>query len=124
MRILLTAISCVALSAGAALAAPAIAAAETATRLAEAVPEFWIRLGVALDMQSRRTEAAAAFEKAVKLAPRNSNAWYYYANHLSFATDRREAALRAIATCSSLDPGNRAAEALQAKINERLTGAP
>jgi tetratricopeptide (TPR) repeat protein len=106
------------------LAMPATDAARRAVTLADAVPEFWIRLGVALDMQGRRPDAAAAFEKAVKLAPKNSRAWYYYANHLSFATDQRDAALRAIATSLSLDPGNRAAEALHVKLNERSPGAP
>lgn len=106
------------------LAAPAADAARGATTLADEVPEFWIRLGVAFDMGGRRADAAEAFEKAVKLAPKNSRAWYYYANHLSFATDQRDAALRAIATSLSLDPGNRAAEALHVKLNERSPGAP
>jgi cytochrome c-type biogenesis protein CcmH/NrfG len=105
------------------LATPAADAARHAVALADQVPEIWIRLGVALDMQGRRPDAAAAFEKAVKLAPKNSRAWYYYANHLSFATDQRDAALRAIATSLSLDPGNRAAEALHVKLNERSPGA-
>lgn len=105
------------------LAAPAVAAAERATALATVVPEFWIRLGIALDMRARHADAARAFEKAVKLAPRNAQAWYYYAHHLSFVTDQHDAALRAIATSLSLDPGNRAAEALQRKLNERPPGA-
>jgi tetratricopeptide (TPR) repeat protein len=107
-----------------ALAVPAMNAARRATELSNVVPEFWIRLGVALDMRARAAEAAEAFEKAVKLAPRNARAWYYYASHLSHATDQREAALRAIATSLSLDPGNRAAEALYLKLNERSPGAP
>lgn len=99
-------------------------AASRAVALAEAVPEFWIRLGVAHDLLSQRSEAARAFEKAVKLAPRSGHAWYYYAHHLSLATDQRDAALRAIATSLSLDPANRAAEALQLKLNERSPGVP
>jgi O-antigen ligase len=99
-------------------------AADRAVALSEVVPEFWIRLGVALDLLSRRSDAAQAFEKAVKLAPRSAYAWYYYAHHLSFATDTRDAALRAIATSLSLDPANRAAEALQLKLNERSPGVP
>jgi O-antigen ligase len=106
------------------VAETAIESARRATALASAVPEFWIRLGVALDMQSRRTEAEKAFLRAVELAPRNSHGWYYYAYHLSFDTNRRDAALRAIATCLSLDPGNGAAEALRVKLNERSSAAP
>jgi tetratricopeptide (TPR) repeat protein len=98
------------------LAQPAFSAASRATELARVVPEFWIRLGVALDMQARRSEAEKAFQNAVRLAPRNSQAWYYYAYHLSLATEQREAALRAIANCLSLDPGNAAAEALRVKL--------
>ena len=99
------------------------AAAERAVGLSAVVPEFWIRLGVALDLQGQRTEAASAYEKAVSLAPRSSHAWYYYAHHLSSDTDQRDAALRAIATCLSLDPGNAAAEALRVKLNDRTSGA-
>ncbi len=97
--------------------------AARAVSLSDVVPEFWIRLGVAHDLLARRNDAAQAFEKAVKLAPRSAYAWYYYAHHLSLATDTRAAALRAIATSLSLDPANRAAEALQLKLNERSPGA-
>jgi tetratricopeptide (TPR) repeat protein len=95
------------------LAGPAVRAANRATELGREVPEFWIRLGVALDMQGRRVDAQTAFEKSVRLAPRNGHAWYYYAHHLSLDTNRRDEALRAIANCLSLDPGNPAAEALR-----------
>ena len=105
------------------VAKPAVQAAERATAIARIVPEFWIRLGVALDMDGRREEAEKAFDTALRLSPRGSHAWYYYAFHLSLDTDRREAALRAIATCLSLDPGNGAAEALRVKLNERTAGA-
>jgi tetratricopeptide (TPR) repeat protein len=106
------------------VARPAVAAAQHATEIAPLVPEFWMRLGVGLDLQGRRAEAEQAFARALQLAPRSSNAWYYYAYHLSFDTDGREAALRAIATCLSLDPGNAAAEALRVTLNERPSGAP
>ena len=101
------------------LAEGAVAAANHAVRLGAVVPEFWIRLGLALDMQARRREGTNAFENAVKLAPQSSQAWYYYAHHLSLATEDREPALRAIAKCLSLDPGNPAAEALRVKLNGR-----
>jgi tetratricopeptide (TPR) repeat protein len=106
------------------LAAIAADTAERAVARSEVVPEFWIRLGIARDMQGRPDEAARAFEKAVSLAPRHPHVWYYYAYHLSFATNRRDDALRAIATCLSLDPGNAAGEALRVKLNDRMPGAP
>ncbi|MGH7945289.1 MAG: O-antigen ligase family protein [Opitutaceae bacterium] len=106
------------------LSGPAVAAAKRATELSSSVPEFWIRLGVGLDMGARRLEAEKAFENALRLAPKSSHAWYYYAYHLSFDTERRDDALRAIAASLSLDPGNAAAEALQVKLNERPSGAP
>jgi O-antigen ligase len=96
---------------------PAEAAARRALAISDVVPDFWLRLGVALDMQGHRDDARAAFERALQLAPRSANGWYYYADHLSRDTNSREAALRAIATCLSLDPGNDAAEALRSKFS-------
>lgn len=98
-------------------AEPAEAAARRALALSEVVPEFWLRLGIALQMQGRLTEATSAYERALRLAPRSATGWYYYADHLSRDTKTREAALRAIATCLSLDPGNADAEALRAKLS-------
>ncbi len=98
-------------------------AAEIAARRAIAasgvVPEFWIRLGVALDLRGQTDAARAAFERARDLAPQHSHVWYYYACHLSRDTKQREAALRAVAICLSLDPGNTEGEALRAKLNVR-----
>lgn len=105
------------------LAGPAEEAARKALRVTTVVPEFWIRLAVSLDMQSHTPEARRALEQALQLAPHHAHAWYYYAYHLSLATEQREAALRAIANCLSLDPGNRAAEALRAKLNARSLDA-
>lgn len=96
--------------------APAEAAARAALARTELVAEFWLRLAVALDLQGRRAEARPAFERALELAPRAPAGWYYYADHLSWDTNTRAAALRAIGTCLSLDPGNVAAEALRAKL--------
>jgi tetratricopeptide (TPR) repeat protein len=106
-----------------ALAEPAFSAARRATELSPVVPEFWIRLGVAFDMQAQAALAEEAFGTAVRLAPQNSDAWYYYAYHLSLDTKTRESALRAIANSLSLDPGNAAAEALYVKLNGRSSGA-
>jgi O-antigen ligase len=101
------------------LAPAAEIAARRALALSADVSEFWIRLGVALDLQGRAAEAKVAHERSLALAPRSSAGWYYYAHHLSRDTEGRDAALRAIATCLSLDPGNGAAEALRATLIPR-----
>jgi tetratricopeptide (TPR) repeat protein len=101
------------------LAGPAKDTARRALAISEAVPEFWIRFAVAAAMQERSKDAQNAFERALSLAPRSAAAWYYYAHYLSFDTKERMAALRAIANCLSLDPGNTAAEALRVKLNAR-----
>jgi O-antigen ligase len=106
------------------LAAPAIAAARQALALSEAVPEFWIRLGNALDLRGDTPAAAEAFSRAVTLAPRSAYAWYYYAYHVSRDRAQAARAAEAIATCLALDPGNRAAEALREKLNARRAGNP
>ena len=108
----------------AALAAETLAAARRATELAPTVPEFWIRRGVAHGMLGQRGAATESFEKSVRLAPKSASAWYYYAWHLSHDTKQREEALRAIATCLSLDPANRGAGTLRAKLDERSSAAP
>lgn len=66
--------------------------------------EFWVRKGVALDMQSRRKEAETCFHRALELAPNSGSWWYYYAYHLRVFPERKAEALRAIETCLSLDP--------------------
>lgn len=99
------------------LAGPAVAAARRALAISDVVPESWLRLGIALEMQGHRSDALAAFEQALRLAPRSAVGWYYYADQLSRDTKARDAALRAIATCLSLDPGNAPAEALRMKLS-------
>ncbi|PTY07366.1 hypothetical protein DB347_08680 [Opitutaceae bacterium EW11] len=83
--------------------------AETAAREAlsasTVVPEFWIRLGVALDLQGRWAEAGPAFGRAIETAPSNVIAWYYDAYHLSLLPAARPLALSAAETALLLDPG-------------------
>lgn len=78
--------------------------------------EFWIRRGVARDMQDRWVEASDDFAQAVKLAPTNTWAWYYYAEHLSRVYAAREAADAAAAFCLRLDPGNPLGLALRQRL--------
>jgi O-antigen ligase len=91
-------------------------AAEHALARSKASPEFWIRRGVARDLQGRWIEASDDFLRAVKLAPAQEWAWYYYAEHLSRVPGTREAADAAVAFCLRLDPSNQAGLALRQRL--------
>ncbi len=95
--------------------------AEEASRAALAVstvvPEFWIRLGVALDLQGRHTEGGQAFVRALRLAPNTASVWYYYAYHQSLTPTGRPLAHAAIETCLHLDPSNRLALTLRENLS-------
>jgi O-antigen ligase len=80
------------------------------------VPEFWLRLGVALDMQNRWLEAGNAFSEALKLAPMSAPAWFYHAFHLSLNPVTMPLARSAVATCLRLDPLNPEADALRRQL--------
>ena len=66
--------------------------------------EFWVRKGVALDMQARRQDGETCFRRALELSPNSGAWWYYYAYHLRVFPERKTEALQAIETCLSLDP--------------------
>ncbi len=83
------------------------------------VPEFWIRRGVALDMQGRWVEAGGAFVKALELAPVNSTVWYYHAYHLSLNEMAKPLALSTIESCLRLDPSSRSAIALRSRLTTK-----
>ena len=87
--------------------------AREALRNSAVVAEFWLRLGVALDMRRRWVEAGDAFTEALRLAPASAPAWFYYSYHLSINPITLPLARSAVATCLRLDPGNRDAEALR-----------
>jgi tetratricopeptide (TPR) repeat protein len=96
------------------------AAARQALARSELVPEFWIRLGVALDLQGRWTEGSDAFLRAITLAPASSLAWYHQGYHLSLNPRAKKLAEVAVATCLRLDPAYVSARSLQ----QRLSSAP
>lgn len=91
-------------------------AARAAISRCAVMAEFWVHLGVALDMQARHDEGEEAFRRALLLAPHSAEWHYYYAHHLSVLPGRRTEALRAVATCLTLDPGNAQAEALRGRL--------
>ncbi|MGC4075134.1 MAG: O-antigen ligase family protein [Nibricoccus sp.] len=96
------------------------ASARQALARSDLVPEFWIRLGVALDLQGRWTEGSEAFLKALILAPASSLAWYHQGYHLSLNPRAKKLAEAAVATCLRLDPDYLAARSLQ----QRLSSVP
>lgn len=90
------------------------AAASRALARSRVVPEFWVRRGVAYDLQDRWRDAWADFTAALTLAPHRADIWYYYAWHLSLRDVAR--ARDALATCLALDPWNSPALALQQRL--------
>ena len=80
------------------------------------VPEFWVRLGVSLDLQGRWGEGNTAFSRAIRLAPNSSTMWYYQAYHLSLTPATRPLALAAVNEAIRLDPG----QALAIKLQQSL----
>lgn len=92
-------------------------AVRRALLLSAAVPEFWIRQGVALDLQQRWVEAGAAIVHALSLAPARADFWYHHASHLARNPEHRPLAAAAAEYALRLDPSITAAQALR----ERLT---
>ena len=90
--------------------------ARRALALSKIVPEFWLRLGVSLDMQGQWVDAGEAFTEALTLAPSSATIWYYQAYHLALKTAGLGPARGAVAICLRLDPGNREAEALRQRL--------
>ncbi|MBS0662780.1 MAG: O-antigen ligase family protein [Verrucomicrobia bacterium] len=91
-------------------------AASRALETSKVVPEFWIRRGVALDMQGRRGDAGADFVRALTLAPANGLVWFYQAFHLSLNQGDPGLALAAVDFSLRLDPGNREAQSLRKRL--------
>ena len=104
----------------AALGAEAEQAARRAIAISSLVPEFWLRLGVAQDLQDRWSDAGASFNEALRLAPNNATGWFYQAYHFSLRQNFHKLAESAVATCLRLDPSRRDAEALRQRLAASL----
>jgi len=91
-------------------------AARRALALTAVLPEAWVRLGVALDMQDRWVEAGQYFARAVELAPAAANFRYYFAYHLSLRPVTQALARSTGDACLLLDPYHRAAQALRHQL--------
>jgi tetratricopeptide (TPR) repeat protein len=100
----------------AALGREAEVAARRALTLTAVLPEAWVRLGVALDMQGRWVEGGQYFARAVELAPAAVNIRYYLAYHLSLRPVTQALARAEADACLILDPSHRAAQALRQQL--------
>jgi O-antigen ligase len=78
--------------------------------------EFWVRKGVALDVQRGRPEAEECFRHATELAPQSAPTWYAYASHLQAFPNRQDDARKALYTCLALDPYYPPADILRRKL--------
>ena len=78
--------------------------------------EFWVRKGVAQDMQGHPAEAEKSFARALTLAPRSPEWWYYFADHLSAQPGQKQRAFQAVQTCLELDPSLSLAVALRQRL--------
>jgi tetratricopeptide (TPR) repeat protein len=90
--------------------------AKRALALSQVVPEFWIRRGVARDMQGHPFEAGEDFVQALALAPANAHVWFYEAYHLGLNSSDVAMALAATDFCLRLDPENREAQSLRQRL--------
>ncbi len=81
--------------------------------------EFWVRKGIALDMQAQQSEGETCFLQAVELAPNMPVWWYQLAYHLSVFPERKAEALRAVETCLTLDRSNSAGVALRQQLTAK-----
>ena len=99
-----------------ALGREAEVAARRALALTAVLPEAWVRLGVALDMQDHWVEAGQYFARAVELAPAAVNIRYYLAYHLSLRPVTQALARSTVDACLLLDPSHRAAQALRQQL--------
>jgi len=95
-------------------------AAERALARSQGVPEFWLRQGVALDLQGHWNEAGGAFARALELAPASATVWFYRAFHLGLNPTCSDLADAAAAFSLRLDPSNKQAQALR----QRLANSP
>ena len=92
-------------------------AAHEALARSRVVPEFWIRQGVALDLQGCWADATPAFGHAVQLAPLNAIAWYYQAYHFSLTRSTHTLALASTRQALEIDPYFQPAIILQNSLN-------
>jgi tetratricopeptide (TPR) repeat protein len=90
--------------------------AARATQLGEHYWRAWAQLGVAQALCGEIEAAEDAFNKAVELAPNNSNANFQWAAFMSHFPERRDEAITAVQHALDINPQNAAARRLQQKL--------
>tara|TARA_B100001248_G_scaffold261923_1_gene255026 strand:+ start:55041 stop:57011 length:1971 start_codon:yes stop_codon:yes gene_type:complete len=75
-------------------------------------------LGLGYLLENKTEEARPYFEAAVKLAPNNAQAWYYYGAYLALDRSRPDRALDAVNRSLLLDNMNHEAYLLQEKLEK------
>jgi O-antigen ligase len=98
------------------LAKKAVVSAERAVEISPLYWKTWAQLGVARSFYGEADLAEEALLKALELAPKNSNAHYYYAAFLSLDSEQREQAMISVRAALDINPKNTAARRLQQKL--------
>ena len=98
------------------LAKKAVISAERAVEISPQYWKTWAQLGVARSFYGEADLAEEALLKALELAPKNSNAHYYYAAFLSLHREQREQAMISVRAALDINPKNTAARRLQQKL--------
>lgn len=94
-------------------------AANEALKRCPVSAEFWVRKGVALDLQRGRPETESCYRRALELAPNLATYWFYYAYHLQAFPNRKADAIRAVETCLTLDRSYPGGESLRQQLTSR-----
>jgi len=102
-----------------ALARQAEEQARAALALSTTPWEFWVRLGVALDLQGRWAEAGPCFAEALARAPNRTETRCFLAWHFSLSPTTFENAIGMAEACLRLDPFHPQAQALRKHLEGR-----
>ena len=98
------------------IAKKAVVSAKRALEISPTYWKTWAQLGVAHSFNGEAELAEEALLKALELAPKNSNAHYYYAAFLSLDKEQGEQALISVRAALDINPKNTAARRLQQKL--------
>ncbi|MFP4166799.1 MAG: O-antigen ligase family protein [Opitutales bacterium] len=95
------------------------AAGRYAEKAVEVSEDYWrasAQLGIARALSGERQQAEEALQRALELAPNNSNAHYYWAAFTMRFPERQEEALAAVRRALTINPDNESARRLEQKL--------